>query len=186
MRASNGYTLIEMMVTLLVSTILAGALFSMLTQLQTFSVSLSAMQEQLENLHLAPVLLVQWLAPAGCNLEAAGGIGPPGVRMLGEGIAVRSDNDGDDGFPDGALESSFEDIQIRQGSDGLVLKSGRGSFQPVLRVVEKFSAVSGAERLLEIDFEADLGRESSLLGGERVGCRLNVFPWNYHETLFAR
>lgn len=186
MRANNGYSLIELMVALLISTVLAGALFSLLNQVQIFSTCLASMEEQLLNLHLTPVLLVQWLAPAGCNLETDAGLSPPGIRILEEGVSVRSDNDGRDGFPDGALDSSFEDIQIRQGEDGLVLKSGRGSFQPVLRVVEGFSAAAQSERLLELDFEAGLGSEFSVLGSERSSYRVNVFTWNYHETLFPR
>lgn len=180
MLRNKGFTLLEVMVSLALALVLGSALFLGLRQIQLVAGDLEGMMDRDENLKLAPVLLAQWLAGAG-NRKA---------RQVGSGISVgeilltaQSDFDGSEGFPDGELEGSYEDIRIEQGNDSLKLRSGDGSPQPFLRRISQLNSARDSSDLVSVI----LTGSASLLSNEAVQderIELKIFLWNYRSNLF--
>jgi len=130
-----GFSLVESLLATAVSVLLFGLFLGALDQAQATVTNLTRLMERDRNLILAPVLLSGWILGAG-NRE---------WRRDGEGILIQSgilriesDIEGNDGFPDGRVDGSFESLSIRCRDGHLQLKSGGGSFQSVLKQIRQW------------------------------------------------
>jgi len=133
-----------------------------------------------ENLKLAPVLLAQWISGVG-NRKAT----QPwsGISVDGMALAARSDFDGPDGFPDGELEGSYEDIELEQGSDSLRLRSGGGSPQPFLRRISQMAVSREGDDLISIGLTGSAALLSTETELEEL-TDLQFYLWNFRRNLF--
>ncbi len=126
----QGFSLLECMISLLLGSVVLGALMAGLTQFQRLAEALQSLGERDRDHQLALVLLARWVLPAGNGLDV-----PPSVTASGPELEVRADLEGDGGFPDGDLDDSFESITVRAAGGSLQLRSGRGRFEPFARHV---------------------------------------------------
>ena len=90
------------------------------------------------------------------------------------------DIDGPAGFPDGSLDSSFEDVQIRLFNDTIQLRSSTGGFQPLVKNASAFEASLGI-RLVRVEVTATSQalfrvRRDSLDSIHIVYCLWNLRP----------
>ncbi len=139
MHKSKGFTLIELIISMLLSITLFLAFFSLFERFEIWTLNLNLMLERDENLWLSPLLLSRWITPAGNNWWTDSWTG---LTIEPEEIGVSSDMEGPDGFPDSQLSSPFERITLRQRNSELQLKSGNGSFQPVLENISRLQVNS--------------------------------------------
>ena len=147
LRSSLGFSLVELMISLVVSAVLMGALFTVCIRVQEMSASISTSVENRSNQHLAPLLLSQWIKAAGMNM-----FGNPEEYLAirtGE-IGIKADIRGDQGFPDGDTDDSFEDISFRASKEELKIRSGQGTFQPFLKGITGFEGSLDEDSLLTI------------------------------------
>ena len=181
MLAEKGFTLIEVLVAITCSTILFLALFSTCGSMLSWMGRLNSALERDENLDLAPLILAPLLTHGGNNLRA---FPQPPVELRESELVVRSDTSGTDGFPDGGLDHPFELLSIRQGANQLQMKSGGGSYQPLLNHVAQVSWFMEGEELLHLDLDAlSSGPGSGPLSRRRL--QLLLFLPNLQPTLFA-
>jgi prepilin-type N-terminal cleavage/methylation domain-containing protein len=172
---NGGFTLLELMVALGMGCVAGGALLLLFHHFQVLVLRLDSLTERDQNAALAPVLFVNWVAPAGCNL--AGDVGPVLTAESGV-LSVRTDIDGPEGFPDGALEDGFESIHLRAAGGSLQLRSGGGTFQPFLKNVDAVSFSRPAPKLLRVEMEfAGEARSGRWRAGTRRS-ELLVYLWN--------
>lgn len=179
---SRGYTLIELLIALLLTSILITSSFSTFQAVQLWWQNFEQMVSRDENLRTAPVLLVRWLTPAGSNRH---GYSWTGVALDEKLLEVKSDFDGEAGFPDGQLTESFEKVAIRLKNNELQIRSGNGSFQPFLKQVTRFEPVSESSSELLIHLEGTTA--ARLAGsGEDLTESLVIRTWlpNYVDNLF--
>ena len=146
-RHQRGSSLIELLVALFVGTLVAGGAFLCVLQFQKTADLLTNLLDRDGSLIVAPLLLERWIGPAGCHLDEAA----QGVDLSESVLRVRADFNGPDGLPDGALDSSFESIEIRSSGSSLQLRSGSGNFQPVLNFVTTARFALESESLIRID-----------------------------------
>ncbi len=181
MRAEKGFTLIEVVVAITCSTLLFLALFSTCESLLSWMGRFNSALERDENLDLAPLILAPLLTQAGNNYGAF----PQAPIELREGeLVVRSDISGTQGFPDGDLDDPFELCSIRQSTKQLQIKSGRGSYQPLLNHVAGVSWFLEGEGLLNVNLEAlSSGPGSGPLSRRRL--ELTLFLPNLQPSLFG-
>ncbi len=181
MRAEKGFTLIEVLVATTCSTILFLALFSTCASMLSWMERLNSALERDENLDLVPLILALLLTHAGNNHEA---FPQPPVELRDSELVVRSDISGADHFPDGGLDDPFELLFIRQGTDQLRMKSGQGSYQPLLNHLAEVSWALEGEELLHLDLEAlSSGPGSGPLSRRRL--QFALFLPNLQPALFA-
>ena len=182
MLAEKGFTLIEILVTITCSTILFLALFSSFTSMLSWMGRMNSALERDENVDLVPLILAPLLTHAGNNRQA---FPQPPVELQGNELIVRSDTSGTDLFPDGGLDDPFELLSFRQGTDQLQMKSGQGSYQPLLNHVAEVTWLLEREELLHLNLEArSSGPGSGPLSRRRL--QLVLFLPNLQPTLFAR
>lgn len=181
MRAEKGFTLIEVLVATTCSTILFLALFSTCASMLSWMGRLNSTLERDENLDLVPLILALLLTHAGNNHET---FPQPPVELRDSELVVRSDISGTDRFPDGGLDDPFELLFIGQGADQLRMKSGQGSYQPLLNHIAEVSWALEGEELLHLDLEAlSSGPGSGPLSRRRL--QFALFLPNLQPTLFA-
>ena len=183
MLKSKGFTLMELLISLFLSVILFLAFFSLFERFEIWSSNLNLMLERDENLWLSPLLLWRWIAPAGNNRWTNSWIG---VAIESDEIRVKSDMEGPGGFPDSQLAHRFETIALRWKNSHLQLKSGNGSFQPVLKNISGLQAQNQNLPLISLRISAATERPprplNSPLSRSTV---LTIYLWNYRSNLFA-
>lgn len=181
MLAEKGFTLIEVLVAISCSTILFLALFSTCASVLAWMGRLNSALERDENLDLVPLILAPLLTHAGNNNRA---FPQPPVQLRDSELVVRSDTSGADRFPNGSLDDPFELLSIRPGADQLQMKSGQGSYQPLLNHIAQVSWLLEGDELLRLDLEAlSSGPGSGPLSRRRL--QLALFLPNLQRTLFA-
>jgi Tfp pilus assembly protein PilW len=180
MRRSEGFTVLELMISVGLALILGSALFMSLRQVQLLAGDLEGLMDRDENLKLAPALLAQWISGAGNRkaIQPSSGISADGVAL-----AARSDFDGPGGFPDGQLEGSYEDIALEQGSDSLRLRSGAGSPQPFLRRISQMEVSREGDDLISIGLTGSAALLSTETELEEIA-DLKFCLWNFRHNLF--
>ncbi|MFQ5741802.1 MAG: prepilin-type N-terminal cleavage/methylation domain-containing protein [Acidobacteriota bacterium] len=183
MLKGRGFSLLELLIALALSTLLALAFFSLVTRFQKWTSNLHLLLERDENLRLAPLLLSRYLKPAGNNRWE---LSWSGLSGQGEGLEIRSDMDGSEGFPDRRLESPFESVALRSQDNQLQLKSGQGTFQPLLKNISALDEVrlTPPTVSLRLTGVADwkLTDADSKIPEPVALC---FFIWNYRPNLFA-
>ncbi len=147
----TGASLVELLVAITLSMVLSGALLSLVWSFQQWSGRLQRTLERDENLRLAPLLLSRYLASAGSRRWEGNW---RGVQVRGSTLEVRADVEGKDGFPDGRLDGGFERVALWQDGENLKLRSGRGSFQPLLMRVSSWTAERPHDQLLLLKVHA--------------------------------
>lgn len=183
MHRSKGFTLLELMVALLVSVILFVACFSVFGRFQILASNLNLILERDENLWLAPLLFSRWISTAGNNRWTQSW---EGLSIGDEEMAVNSDLDGPDGFPDSQLDSRFEAVVLRRNGSTLQLKSGPGSFQPVLKNISQFQVHDQNLPLLTVQISAVTERPLWFFRRHlSESTILKFYLWNYRPNLFA-
>ncbi len=178
LRSWNGFSLIELMISLAVSAVLMGALFTVCVRVQEMSAAVSTSVENRSNRHLAPLLLSQWIKVAGMNM-----FGNPEEYLAiraGE-IGIKADIQDEQGMPDGDTNDSFEDISFRAYKEELKIRSGKGSFQPFLKGIIGFEGTLDEDSLLTIK----LLNEEDFLNSVRPGfTETRLMLWNTRVNLF--
>lgn len=178
----EGFSLIEMLIALTLSTLILGAAFLVFNQAGRWNRDLELLRERDENLRLAPLLFSQWLNPAENQSWRVQGAS---LQIQGDELHVHSDLDGPDGFPNSSLSESFERVVLRQRSGQLQLRSGTGSFQPVLKNISTLQAVQLNPRLLSVTVEGITETSLSTVGRpDSYPLPLNYHLWNRRPNLF--
>lgn len=183
MPANKGYTLMEVLVSIIASTTLLLGFLSVVDQFNVWAANLNLLLERDENFWLAPLLLTRWIAPAGNNrwTQTWDGFSTDPVELR-----VKADIDGSTGFPDAQLTSSFEEISLRHQGLDLQLKSGSGSFQPALKNISLFQIDDRNTALVRVRISSTT--ERPLLRFRQPisqTSRVVIFLWNYRPNLFA-
>ncbi len=181
MRRSDGFSLLEALIALLISLTLLLSFLSLLDHMQTCMFNLDQFMARDRRLFFSPILLENWIAAAGNHRRTQddGLLATPGC------LIIKSDVDGSAGMPDGALTASFESIAIRSNGRDLQVRSGHGSFQPVLKGISSFEAEDSALPVVTIRLSAT--SPSPLLRWavpREEKARLLLFLWNYRPNLF--
>ena len=130
-----GHSLLETMVASAISIIVFAGFFAIFGQFQTWSSDLSLLLERDANLWLAPLLFSRWIPPTGNNRWDSAW---SGVTVQADRLELNSDIHGPGGFPDSQLSSSFEALVLRSSNFNFQVKSGTGSFQPVMKNIADF------------------------------------------------
>lgn len=177
MRNEHGVSLIELLVALCIMSLLSVVFLQLLASFVTWTVNLNQILERDENLRLLPLLLGRQLPHAGNRAWSSAG---EGISVAGGILSVQSDIDGPAGFPDGSLDSSFEDVQIRLFNDTIQLRSSTGGFQPLVKNASAFEASLGI-RLVRVEVTATSQalfrvRRDSLDSIHIVYCLWNLRP----------
>ena len=175
---ARGFSLIELLISLAVSTILMGILFTVCIEVEKISTGIAVSVEEGTNIHLAPLLLGRWIKPAGMNIRG----GPEEFLDIGKGeLGIKSDTHGDRGFPDGDTDDSFEEIKFRVGSNELKIKSGKGNYQPFLQGITAMEVYPEGESRLTLDLKGNQGGLSNIRPA-LTGIR--ILLWNNQSNLF--
>lgn len=183
MPRSEGVTLLETLIALLVSMTLLLAFFSLFQTVQTLEGNLSLLLERDENFWLAPLLLTRWFTAAGNNRWRQTW---EGLSIQSGEVQINSDMDGAQGFPDGVLLSSFETVTLRHKASDLQLKSGSSTFQPLLKNISNFQVDGQALPVASVRIAAVTDRP--LVAPHQTvsdSTALLVYIWNYRPNLFA-
>ena len=182
MPRNEGFSLIEVLVALGISSLALIAFLGAIQQFQVVNRDLALLDERDSNLGLAPLLLTKWITGAGNNRWNQGW---DGLYVDDDRIDARSDSEGPDGFPDKQLTESYETVSIRQKGNDLQLKSGSGTFQPALKNVSSFGVESEPPflslRLRGITDRPLLTSRAPL----EAEMQLDLYLWNYRPNLFA-
>lgn len=173
-KAIQGFTLVDCLISLLVGSVVIGSLFLILHQFERSLWTLEGLQERDENRRLSPILLIQWLAPAGMGLSTS-----DAISLRRTEITARSDFDGPAGFPDGLLDSPFEEISLRLSVGSMQIRSGAGSFQPFLKNVVDLNIKRPKEDLLELSVRFANPMPAFLPDKLETEARFCVFLWNF-------
>lgn len=178
-REAAGTTLLEVLVALAVSLLLAGALLTGLAGLQKGTREMKTRMDQDENLFLAPLLLSRWVGPAGNHRWKQPW---EGYQLSGERVELQSDLDGPKGFPDGRLDHSFERMSLR--ADGqLWIRSGSGRSQPLLRHIASLEAWQEEELLLGLRLSTLYSEPAGFRRPTAEKAEVLFFLWNYRPQL---
>lgn len=175
----RGSSLLEVLIALFVGTLVAGGAFLCVHEFQRTADLLTSLLDRDRSLVVAPLLLERWVAAAGCHL----GETEQGIDIFDSFLRVRADFDGPDGLPDGLLASPFESVAIRSSGNSLRLRSGAGSFQPVLDCVAAARFSFEEEALVRVDLtlasSARLGHNPPTLDRPFL-----IHLWNRRPQLF--
>ena len=182
MPKSDGFSLIEVLVSLGISSVALIAFLGAFDQFQIVNRDLTLLDERNSNLRLAPLLLTKWLTGAGNNRWKQKW---HGLSTDGNTIDAQSDSEGPDGFPDKTLTESYETISVRHKGNDLQLKSKSGTFQPALKNVSRFEVKSDLPFLtLRLRGVTDRPLMTSRAPLESE-LELDLYLWNYRANLFA-
>jgi len=180
--AERGFSLLEALWALGLSSLILLAVLLGHDQAQITSHDLGSLAERDENLRLASLLVPKWTSGTG-NESWTGCCRD--LVFEDEGVRFQADSDGPDGFPDSLLESSYESFVLRHRNDAVQIRSGRGSFQPALRQIGEFQIEEAGEDRILVEVEGvsrpllSIGRESKNSGS------IEVYLWNRYPNLFA-
>lgn len=177
-----GYSLLETMIASAISIIVFAGFFAIFGQFQIWSSNLNLLLERDANLWLAPLLFSRWITPTGNNRWDSSW---SGVTVQADHIELNSDIHGPGGFPDSQLSSSFEALVIRSSRFNLQVKSGTGSFQPVMKNITDFQVDSRDLPLISILLSSATDRP--LLATQEnlpQSTRFLFFLRNYRANLF--
>ena len=182
MPKSKGFSSLEMVVASLLSALVFSGFFGVVGQFQAGCSDMSLLLEQDSNLWLAPLLLSRWIAPAGNHRWDQPW---PGVAVQPDLLELNSDIHGKEGFPDRELSSSFEALRLRVSKDNLQVKSGRGSFQPVIKNITGLTFDSQRLPVITIKLEAETDRPPSSFEGNLLETmEFSILLRNYRPSLF--
>ena len=182
MRKNRGFSSLEMMVASLLSTLVFLGFFLVVEQFQKGCSDIHLLLDRDSNLWLAPLLLSRWIAPAGNNRWDQPW---PGVTVQPELLELNSDIHGKGGFPDSELSSSFEALQLRASRTNLQVKSGQGSFQPVIKNIAGLTFDSEQMPMITIRLEAVTDRPPFFFEGNLLETvEFFVLLRNYRPSLF--
>ena len=180
--AVQGYSLLELLIVLSISTILVSALMLTFNYVQIVAYDLHLQADRNVNLWITPLLLLQWITGAGNNRWEQNW---DGVSQVDEMSLFKSDTDGEDGFPDQELTSSFEDIALRHYEKSLSMRSGSGSFQPVLRSMLSFEVEIEREDLIVVAWSGVTDNPLKITGEpDTESAMMKLYLWNYRKNLF--
>lgn len=183
MPRNSGFTLLELLVAVTLSLSLFLAVLALFQTFQVNTYNLELALERDENLWLAPLLLSRWVSPAGNNRWEESW---EGFSTESGELRVNTDIDGPDGFPDGQLASSFEAIAVRGAATGLQLKSGKGSFQTLLKNISLLQLENQDLPLMRLRISARTERPLLNLNESLSSSTLaGFYLWNYRRNLFA-
>jgi len=177
---AKGYTLLETLVAVGIASLIGSGLLLALAGLQTGVLEISLAAERNENFRLLPLVLVQTLQSAGCGKPQQ----QPGIEDLGDRLVVRSDIDGPEGFPDGTLKQSFENIRFLLTGTTFRIQSGQGSFQPLATGIEGFEFQLLPPTDLRLSLEGEKRSDFNTEWDRRI--ELRFYLWNYCSTLFEK
>ena len=174
----QGFSLVELMISLVVSTVILGALFTVCIKVQEMSTGISSCVEKRSNLHLAPILLSQWIKGAGMNIFES----PENYLKISKGeLGLRSDNKGNQGLPDGDTDDSFENISFRAYNKELKIKCLNGGYQPFLKGITGLEAALEERSLVTLNLSRQYDfLDSGLPGSMETKLQL----WNLKPNLF--
>lgn len=181
MPANKGFSLLEVLLALLLSSLLVAAFLSLFDQTEAWISNLDQVIQRDQNLWTASALLPHLLLPAGSNGRHSL---TPVVVTAGQGLEIKEDIDGPRGFPDSLLKDPFEDIVLAPADGNLRLASGHGSPQPVVRDIQDMEPEYHPP-LLEIRLRGATARR--LIGPTvrpEKSLRLLVYLWNLRPNLF--
>lgn len=176
-----GASLLELLMAVGLFMVLTGALLSWVWMFQQAGGRLNRALERDENLHLAPLLLTRLVSSAGNQQWKHGWTG---LSLDDSLVEVRADLEGEDGFPDGTLAGRFEDLRLDRRDSQLSLRSGGGSFQPILTKITGWTATRPADTVLRLTVQ---GRAAPTPGSSRQDeeiLEVEVFLPNYRANLF--
>jgi len=179
---SRGATLIELLISLAIGCVILLAFLGAAVPFQTIAWDLSLLHDRDSSLCLAPLLFCKWISGAGNNRA---GHSWDGVQQEGDTLHLKSDTEGQDGFPDGRLKESYESIALRVKGSDLQIRSEGGSFQPAFKNFAGLQVHRADDRLLSLTFEGRTDR--SLLSTPAEGSKqvaFKVYLWNYRPNLF--
>jgi hypothetical protein len=178
----TGFSLLELLVAMLITVVITVAFLSTCTQFQDWTHNFTLILARDDNLRMVPLLLSRYLLPA-ANQGWQSPLSP--IVIGSEVLEVRSDVDGPHGFPDHEFISPFEEIALRVQTETLQLRSGKGSFQPLLKNIQALEAVVQRESLLSMSVTAST---DNLLRGPVEAVHepitLDFYLPNYRLTLF--
>ena len=107
------------------------------------------------------------------------------MTIQADRIELNSDIHGPGGFPDSQLSSSFEALVLRSSSFNLQVKSGSGSFQPVMKNIADFQVDSRDLPLISILLSTATDRPLSATQENLFqSTRFLFFLRNYRSNLF--
>jgi len=150
MTSGRGFTLLELSVSVLVSAILFGIFFSTTGHLEQLSLNLRLLLERDRNVWLAPLLLSRWVPPAGNNRWNQDWAAVASTNLQ---LELKTDSDGPGGLPDRKLDSPFESLTLKSSNSNLMVRSGQGRFQPVIKNVALLEFETEEFPLLSIALE---------------------------------
>lgn len=180
----RGYSLMEMTMALAISATLMSSLMFSLNYVQILSHDFSLRSDRDGNLWIAPLLLIEWVAAAGNNRWGHPWVG---VKVDGGSACFKSDIDGQGGFPDNDLSESYEDIALEQRSESLAIRSGAGSFQPVIRNIVTFESERRKDDLMILRWSGRTDQKLRTTGAEEPdSVEMNIHLSNYCVSLFSR
>ena len=183
MQKSEGFSLLEATITLLISSLFLLSFFSLVDQLNTWTLNLGLLLERDSNLWLSPLLLSRWILGTGNNHWQQAW---KGVNLRNRVLELKSDIDGPRGFPDLELASSFEKLVLRCSPPGLQVKSGEGSFQPLLGSISSFQVEDSRMPLLRVRLSAATVRPLfRLKESASESAEIVVLLRNYRPNLFS-
>ena len=155
-----------------------------LNYVQILSYDFSQRCDRDSNLWIAPLLLTEWAAAAGNNRWSHPWVG---IEVDGGSVCLRSDIDGHGGFPDNDLSESYEDIALEQRNESLAIRSGAGSFQPVIRNIISFESERHKDDLLILRWSGRTDQRLKTTGAEESdSVEMNIHLANYCVSLFSR
>ena len=182
MANESGFSLLELMVSAALTVIVSLAFLTTCTQFQDWASNLTQILERDDNLRMAPLLLSRFLLPSG-NQKWTNDLT---YFVAGTSqIELRSDIDGSDGFPDLQLASPFEDIALRVNAETMQLRSGKGSFQPLLKNIHSLESLYRRGDLLDLELVASTERplkQAQKTDSETI--QLSFYLPNFRPTLF--
>lgn len=177
----SGFSLVEALWAAFLGSALLVLILVSTTRLQTHFNDLTRTLEGEGNVRQAPLLLYRLASPAGCRWSAGLDVAPDGT------VSIRADIDGNAGFPDGSLDSSFERIDIRKKDDAIQVRSGAGTFQPVFRYISEFHPESPRPDRLDIRLGGGLMDPAlSESFQKELAFSFLLTLWNRTDTLFLR
>jgi len=153
-RSEAGSSLLEVVVGLCVSTLVMVYGLVVFRELAQVVERLSDLIGVREQVSLAPALLSSWTLGCGSGLPTGDGLSVEDDR-----VSLRGDIDGSGGFPDTVLDDPFEAVEIMAGGDSLRIRSGQGSWQPMLDGVAAVTFSRPSAGLLEVGLEV-VGRRA--------------------------
>lgn len=183
MQTSDGFSLIEVLISLAVSCIVLVAFVGAAGEFQTINWNLSQLAERDSNLSLVPLMCAKWLSGAGNNRWDRNWTG---LSREADALVARADMEGTDGFPDGALTESFESIALRRSGTDFQIRSNGGTYQPAAKNIGTFAFDNSDSCLLRLTFSGITDRPLMRVRAAAVNrLEFDVYLWNYRPNLFA-